>query len=116
MTEQLTGECHSTFAVAISALPIYIEQAKKLSHDSVIAAAGASRTSGVQWTIVPLSQWRETLADLGIDVPEDRPKPPNDIEVQAETYPLGMLVVATVQVDAAMSPRPMNRAERRRAR
>lgn len=112
---RLTGECQSNFAVAIADLPVFVEQAMKISHDAVIAATGASRRSGVQWTIRPIAQWRETMAELGIDVPADRPRPPQDIEVQAGTYPDGVLVVATVQIDPDLSsappPRGPNRAE-----
>lgn len=113
----LTGECQSNFAVAIADLPVFVEQAMKISHDAVLEATGESRRSGVQWTIRPIAQWRETMAELGIDVPEDRPRPPQDIEEQANTYPNGVLVIATVQIDPDVSsyppPAKPSRAERR---
>lgn len=99
------GAIHeSSFAIAMTTLPVHIDQAKKISHDNVIRAAGPARRSGVEWQVAPLARWRDALAELGIPVPADRVKGPNDLELLAELYPAGALVVATVEIDPSVNP------------
>lgn len=94
------GAIHeSTFAVAETTFFFHVEAAKKLSHDAVIKSTGAARRSGVEWTIAPIAEWRETLAEIGIHVADNRVKAPNDVENLARRYPNGLLVIATVEVD-----------------
>lgn len=94
----------STFAVAESSWLIHVANAKKLTHDEVIARTGAARRSGVEWTIAPVAEWRETLDSLGIHVDPNRLRLPNDVEFLAARYPLGVLVVASVEVDPDVDP------------
>lgn len=99
------GAIHeSSFAIAMTTLPVHIDQAKKISHDAVILAAGPARTSGVTWTVAPMAEWRSALDELGIPVPADRVKGPDDLELLAARYPLGALVVATVEVNPEIQP------------
>lgn len=94
----------STFAVAIEDFPLFVAQARQISHDRVIATSGRARRSGVTWTHRPLSEWREAMAELGIHVDPNRVKPRSDLENQAARFPLGVLVIATVEVDPDVKP------------
>lgn len=94
----------SCFAVAVNEHPLSVLDARRKSHDAVIASTGRARLSGVTWTTFPLGEWREALRWLGIEIDESRVKPPGDVEVLALAHPEGLLVAATVMVDPRIDP------------
>lgn len=100
----MTVVYESAFGVAMLDEPLCLEMARQAGHDMVIANTGRARRSGVVWTYRPLKDWHAVIASLGIEVPEDRVKPPNDLEVLAARWPDGVLVLATVEVDPDVVP------------
>lgn len=89
----------SAFAVAINSHPLSVEEAKQISHDTVISNTGEARCSGVSWTICDVSLWREALNELEIVVDHNRHLTLTDIEMSALQHPDGLLVIATVEVE-----------------
>lgn len=100
----MTAVYESAFAVALNDHPIDLAMARQVSHDQVIANTGRARRSGVSWTERPVVEWRATLEELGIPIDPNRPKVETDVEVLAERFPAGVLVLATVLVDPEVTP------------
>lgn len=58
----------SSFAVALDGTAESLENAKKLSHDTVIANTGDTRRSGVRWTLWGTTNAVENLTAQGIEL------------------------------------------------
>lgn len=86
----------SAFAVAVTDHPLSLAGARQQSHDQVIANAGVDRRSGVRWSYwKPASEAQALLAADGCDIVL-----PADAAFACALFPEGVLVVATVEVEA----------------
>jgi len=87
----------SAFAVAINHKSASVEQARQISHDTVLANTGRARRSGVTWTYYDAASAAVDLAAEGITLPAD-------VTAVLGALPGGCLVVATVAVDEQVTP------------
>jgi hypothetical protein len=86
----------SAFAVAIADEPVSIALARQQSHDQVIVNAGPARRSGVRWSDWrPASEAQKQLAADGCDVTL-----PDEAAQVIQLFPDGVLVMATVEIEA----------------